>query len=64
MRSTYIEKNTVLCFFADEFKALTSATQSGGEKAVTTALYMMALQDMTKVPFRVVDEINQVDLYS
>jgi chromosome segregation ATPase len=33
--------------------------QSGGERSVSTALYMMALQSMTKVPFRCVDEINQ-----
>lgn len=34
--------------------------QSGGERSVSTALYMMALQHLTKVPFRCVDEINQV----
>lgn len=33
--------------------------QSGGERSVSTALYMMALQSLTKVPFRCVDEINQ-----
>jgi len=33
--------------------------QSGGERSVSTALYMMALQALTKVPFRCVDEINQ-----
>ncbi|CAG7733839.1 unnamed protein product [Allacma fusca] len=33
--------------------------QSGGEKAITTALYILAIQELTKVPFRVVDEINQ-----
>ena len=26
--------------------------QSGGERSVSTALYMMALQSLTKVPFR------------
>ena len=31
----------------------------GGERSVSTALYMMALQSLTKVPFRCVDEINQ-----
>ena len=35
------------------------SAQSGGEKSVTTALYIMALQEMTQVPFRCVDEINQ-----
>lgn len=33
--------------------------QSGGERSVSTILYMMALQELTVVPFRVVDEINQ-----
>ncbi len=33
--------------------------QSGGERSVSTACYMMALQSLTKVPFRCVDEINQ-----
>ena len=43
----------------DKLQPLSSSVQSGGEKSVTTALYMMALQDMTQVPFRCVDEINQ-----
>ena len=34
--------------------------QSGGEKSVGTIMYLMALQNMTACPFRVVDEINQV----
>ncbi len=38
---------------------LSTGVQSGGEKSVVTALYMMALQEMTSVPFRCVDEINQ-----
>jgi chromosome segregation ATPase len=38
---------------------LTSTRQSGGEKSVTTLLFLLALQDCTKFPFRVVDEINQ-----
>ena len=29
------------------------------QRSVSTALYMMALQALTKVPFRCVDEINQ-----
>jgi len=33
--------------------------QSGGERSVSTILYVMALQELTKVPFRCVDEINQ-----
>jgi chromosome segregation ATPase len=40
---------------------LTAWQQSGGEKSVATMLYMIALQEMTKCPFRVVDEINQVN---
>lgn len=32
---------------------------SGGERAVATALYMLAMQELTHVPFRCVDEINQ-----
>ena len=41
---------------------LSKGTQSGGEKSVTTAVYMMALQELTQVPFRCVDEINQGNL--
>ena len=33
---------------------------SGGERAVTTMLFLMALQGVLPNPFRVVDEINQV----
>lgn len=33
--------------------------QSGGERAVATAAYMLSLQELTPVPFRCVDEINQ-----
>lgn len=40
-------------------KKLDSHTQSGGERAVSTVLYMIALQESTTAPFRVVDEINQ-----
>lgn len=32
---------------------------SGGERAVSTIMFLMALQDLTQSPFRVVDEINQ-----
>uniref|UniRef100_A0A8C6YGC4 Structural maintenance of chromosomes protein 5 n=1 Tax=Naja naja TaxID=35670 RepID=A0A8C6YGC4_NAJNA len=39
---------------------LTSYHQSGGEKSVSTMLYLMALQELNRCPFRVVDEINQV----
>jgi len=33
--------------------------QSGGERAVSTIFYLMALQSLSRAPFRVVDEINQ-----
>ncbi|KAF6838900.1 structural maintenance of chromosomes 5 smc5 [Colletotrichum plurivorum] len=33
--------------------------QSGGERAVSTIFFLMALQSMAQSPFRVVDEINQ-----
>ncbi|KAH9499281.1 Structural maintenance of chromosomes protein 5 [Bulinus truncatus] len=38
---------------------LTACHQSGGERSVSTVLYMLALQELTKCPFRCVDEINQ-----
>lgn len=41
------------------WKRLTSSSQSGGEKSVSTMLYLLSLQQVTTVPFRVVDEINQ-----
>jgi hypothetical protein len=39
---------------------LSGQRHSGGERAVSTVMYLMALQDLTSAPFRVVDEINQV----
>jgi len=42
-----------------DLQELSRGVQSGGEKSVTTAVYMMALQELTQVPFRCVDEINQ-----
>lgn len=39
--------------------ALSAQKHSGGERAVSTIMFLMALQDMTQSPFRVVDEINQ-----
>lgn len=38
---------------------LTRQRQSGGERAVSTAVYLLALQQLANVPFRVLDEINQ-----
>lgn len=38
---------------------LTAQTQSGGERSVSTMLYLLSLQSLTSCPFRLVDEINQ-----
>lgn len=38
---------------------LSQSVQSGGEKSVSTMLFLIALQDLTESPFRLVDEINQ-----
>ena len=38
---------------------LSGQRHSGGERAVATIMYLMALQGLTSAPFRVVDEINQ-----
>ena len=34
---------------------LSGTRHSGGERAVATVMYLMALQDLTSAPFRVVD---------
>lgn len=44
----------------EPLRELTPHHQSGGERSVATVLYMMALQELAKSPFRCVDEINQV----
>jgi len=41
-------------------RLLDAKSQSGGERALTTALFLLALQEITHFPFRIVDEINQV----
>jgi structural maintenance of chromosomes protein 5 len=38
---------------------LNNQTQSGGERAVTTAFFILALQGQAQTPFTLVDEINQ-----
>ena len=38
---------------------LDGARHSGGERAVATIMYLMALQELSRAPFRAVDEINQ-----
>ncbi|KAF9981515.1 Structural maintenance of chromosomes protein 5 [Mortierella antarctica] len=51
----------ILVKFRDDEKLqkLTGQRQSGGERSVSTIMYLMALQSLSKVSFRVVDEINQ-----
>ncbi|KAI3646376.1 hypothetical protein MP228_009304 [Amoeboaphelidium protococcarum] len=44
---------------AEQLVALNSHRQSGGERAVSTIMYLISLQCFSKSPFRVVDEINQ-----
>ncbi|XP_076928090.1 structural maintenance of chromosomes protein 5-like [Bidens hawaiensis] len=44
---------------AGELQVLSAHHQSGGERSVSTILYLVSLQDLTNCPFRVVDEINQ-----
>ncbi|KAJ3240298.1 Structural maintenance of chromosomes protein 5 [Chytriomyces hyalinus] len=43
----------------EKLQILDDQRQSGGERSVTTITYLMALQQLSKAPFRVVDEINQ-----
>eukprot|EP00741_Cyanophora_paradoxa_P006181 tig00000984_g5993.t1 len=51
----------ILTKFRDDeaLSRLDAMRQSGGERSVSTMLYLMSLQALTKCPFRVVDEINQ-----
>ena len=44
---------------ASGLQALSAQVHSGGERSVSTILYLMALQDMLVSPVRCVDEINQ-----
>eukprot|EP00762_Andalucia_godoyi_P001873 ANDGO_06011.mRNA.1 Structural maintenance of chromosomes protein 5 len=43
----------------DELHVLSAFEQSGGEKSVSTMLYLLSLQNLSLSPIRVVDEINQ-----
>jgi len=43
----------------DKLRVLDPRIQSGGERSVTTMLFLISLQDLTSCPFRLVDEINQ-----
>lgn len=45
---------------AEQLRELNMYHQSGGERSVATVLYLLALQELAKCPFRCVDEINQV----
>jgi hypothetical protein len=42
-----------------ELQQLQAHVQSGGERSVSTIMFLMALQAHMPSPFRVVDEINQ-----
>uniref|UniRef100_A0A0N5AAN6 Structural maintenance of chromosomes protein 5 n=1 Tax=Syphacia muris TaxID=451379 RepID=A0A0N5AAN6_9BILA len=44
---------------SDHLRRLTHKKQSGGERSVSTMLYLLAMQELCPVPFRCVDEINQ-----
>lgn len=44
---------------AGQLQVLSAHHQSGGERSVSTILYLVSLQDLANCPFRVVDEINQ-----
>ncbi|KAJ1642470.1 Structural maintenance of chromosomes protein 5 [Coemansia erecta] len=43
----------------EDLQALDNHRQSGGERAVSTIVYLQSLQSLVAAPFRVVDEINQ-----
>ncbi|PCH40750.1 nucleoside triphosphate hydrolase protein [Wolfiporia cocos MD-104 SS10] len=51
----------ILVKFRDEEKLqlLTGERQSGGERSLTTILYLMSLTEEARAPFSLVDEINQ-----
>eukprot|EP00512_Aurantiochytrium_limacinum_P005575 CAMPEP_0171512592 /NCGR_PEP_ID=MMETSP0959-20130129/1687_1 /TAXON_ID=87120 /ORGANISM="Aurantiochytrium limacinum, Strain ATCCMYA-1381" /LENGTH=466 /DNA_ID=CAMNT_0012050449 /DNA_START=11 /DNA_END=1412 /DNA_ORIENTATION=+ len=42
-----------------DLQRLNIHVQSGGERSLTTFMYLLALNEVSEVPFRVVDEINQ-----
>ncbi|CAM9443801.1 unnamed protein product [Ectocarpus sp. 6 AP-2014] len=51
--------NALGCSFRTKKAVLNARVHSGGERSVSTILFLMALQDLQHSPFRVVDEINQ-----
>lgn len=49
----------------ENLQQLTSYFQSGGERSVSTIIFLLSLLDITPTPFRLVDEINQgMDAYN
>ncbi|KAL9329885.1 hypothetical protein ACSQ67_004888 [Phaseolus vulgaris] len=61
----FIPANRVYLFYIitrrenGQLNVLSAHHQSGGERSVSTIVYLVSLQDLTNCPFRVVDEINQ-----
>ncbi|KAM0792881.1 hypothetical protein ACM66B_002643 [Microbotryomycetes sp. NB124-2] len=51
----------ILVSFRDNepLQVLTAQRQSGGERALTTVMYLMSLAELAQSPFALVDEINQ-----
>ncbi|KAI0030174.1 P-loop containing nucleoside triphosphate hydrolase protein [Vararia minispora EC-137] len=43
----------------EQLQQLTAHRQSGGERSLTTILYLMSLTEQARAPFSLVDEINQ-----
>lgn len=43
----------------ENLQLLTAQRQSGGERSISTIFYLVAMQSLSKAPFRVIDEINQ-----
>ncbi|KAI9442797.1 P-loop containing nucleoside triphosphate hydrolase protein [Lactarius psammicola] len=52
---------TILVKFRDteQLQQLTAHRQSGGERSLTTILYLMSMTEYARAPFSLVDEINQ-----
>jgi chromosome segregation ATPase len=49
---------------SEKLQQLTAHRQSGGERSLTTILYLMSLVEYARAPFSLVDEINQVNTTS
>ena len=47
---------------SEKLQLLTGQRQSGGERSLTTILYLMSLTEEARAPFSLVDEINQVGI--